>query len=117
MTTDDTGSAHPASPIPDYDHLTVGDLTHRVRTLTVDQMQDLIAYERATAHRAHVLQILTTRLDDLQDGAQPSGGDPTSVPEVHDTPHASSVGPEHSPSDHTPLRHGVAYQTPARGKP
>ncbi|MBY6706841.1 hypothetical protein HQ308_08495 [Rhodococcus sp. BP-241] len=112
MTADDA-----TTPLPDYDQLTVGTIQHRCRSLDQDQMERLIAHERDAANRPQVLQILTARLGELRAGAEPSGGDPSAAPEVSDTPRQSNVGPEHSPTDHTPLRHGVTYQTPARGKP
>ncbi|MCW2609145.1 MAG: hypothetical protein JWM15_391, partial [Cryptosporangiaceae bacterium] len=37
--------------LPDYDHLPIGSLEHRVRTLDVDGLERLLAYEEAHAHR------------------------------------------------------------------
>ena len=42
-------------PLPDYDHLQVGSLTSRIRTLDADDLQTLIAYERAHAKRVQVV--------------------------------------------------------------
>ena len=66
-------------PLPDYDHLALGDLTTRIRSLAAPQVEALLAFERAHAHRAPVVQVLGARLDQLAAGAQPSGGDATAV--------------------------------------
>ena len=63
-------------PLPDYDHLPVGSLISRVRTLDADDLQTVLGYEKAHANRVQVVQALTHRLDDLKAGAQPSGGSP-----------------------------------------
>ena len=70
MTTDDL-------PIPDYDHLALGDLTGRVRSLEAPQLEQLIAFEEEHGARAPVLQVLRARHDQLAAGSQPSSGDPT----------------------------------------
>ncbi len=80
-------------PIPDYDHLPEGSLTHRIRTLDHDGLQMVTAYEREHAARPHVLQVLQHRLDQLAAGAV-HGGSET--------------------DNNQPLRHGVAGQTPNR---
>ncbi|WP_280239070.1 hypothetical protein [Nocardia abscessus] len=106
-----------ALPLPDYDQLTIGSIEHRVRSLELDQVRQLLEHERATAHRPRVVEILSARIGQLEAGAQPSGGDPSNAPAVTGEPGSSPVDPSHSPEDNTPLRHGVAGQTPARGKP
>jgi hypothetical protein len=47
--------------LPDYDHLPIGSLEHRVRTLDVDGLERLLAYEEAHAHRLPVLELLRHR--------------------------------------------------------
>ncbi len=106
-----------ALPIPDYDQLTIGSLEHRVRSLALGQVEQLLEHERGTAHRPRVVEILSARIEQLRQGAKPSGGDPTNAPPVSGRQGGSSADPAHSPMDNTPLRHGVAEQTPARGKP
>jgi hypothetical protein len=64
-------------PIPDYDHLALGDLAGRVRSLERPQLEQLIAFEEEHGARAPVLQVLHARRDQLAAGAQPSSGDPT----------------------------------------
>jgi hypothetical protein len=103
--------------LPDYDQLTLGSIEHRIRSLDLAQVQDLLEHERATAHRPHAVAVLTARISQLEAGAQPSGGDPRNAPPVEGTAGDSAASPSHSPDDHTPLRHGVAEQTPTRGTP
>jgi hypothetical protein len=77
---------HDTLPLPDYDHLPVGSLTSRIRTLDADGLQTVLTYEQSHANRVQVVQAMTHRLDELKAGAQPSGGDP------------AAPQPEHAPS-------------------
>lgn len=77
---------HDTLPLPDYDHLPVGSLTSRIRTLDADGLQAVLTYEQSHANRVQVVQAMTHRLDELKAGAQPSGGDP------------AAAQPEHAPS-------------------
>ena len=70
-------------PLPDYDHLPVGSLTSRIRTLDVDDLQTLLTYEKAHANRIQVVQAMSHRLGELTSGAQPSGGDPAAAQPEH----------------------------------
>jgi hypothetical protein len=84
---------HDQLPLPDYDQLTVGALTSRIRALDVQGLTTLLEYERAHANRVQVVTIMETRLSGLQDGAQPSDGDPA-APAADDpvhTAHGSKV--------------------------
>jgi hypothetical protein len=109
-------STHDELPIPDYDQLNLGTITHRIRSLTQPDLERLLEHERATAHRVQVEEIMQARVKQLADGAEPSGGDPTQAPPVGGGSGGSSVSPQQSPDDNTPLRHGVASQTPKRGR-
>jgi|GraSoiStandDraft_30_1057271.scaffolds.fasta_scaffold448041_2 hypothetical protein len=104
-------------PLPDYDQLSLGDLRHRVRSLQEPQLRALIDHEQAHGRRAPVLQVLHARAEELRGGAQPSGGDPSQTPGVSATAHGSAVSEVTAAEPNTPLRHGVAGQTPARGRP
>jgi hypothetical protein len=104
-------------PLPDYDQLALGDLQHRVRSLDEDQLAALIDHERAHGDRVGVLEILRTRLEQLHSGAQPSPGEPSRTPEVTGTKGGSTVAQSTAAEPNTPLRHGVAAQTPTRGRP
>src|SRR5688572_11200318 len=77
-------------PLPDYDHLPVGSLISRIRTLDLDALTTLLAYERAHANRVQVVTVMESRLAGLREGAQPSGGDPAAV--GADAPAAAAGG-------------------------
>jgi hypothetical protein len=63
-------------PIPDFDHLPLGDLSSRIRSLDVEAVSTLIDFELTHGHRVPVLQVLGTRREELAGGATPSSGDP-----------------------------------------
>jgi hypothetical protein len=71
-----TMARHDALPLPDYDHLPIGGLASRIRSLDAAGVQTLLAYERAHGKRLQAVQIMENRLAALRDGAEPSGGDP-----------------------------------------
>jgi len=73
------GPSHDELPLPDYDHLPLNSLIQRVRTLDVDQLDAVLAYERAHAARLPVLQGLEQRREELLGGAEPSGGSPIGI--------------------------------------
>ncbi|WP_211347004.1 hypothetical protein [Saccharothrix australiensis] len=103
-------------PIPDFDQLPLGDLRHRIRSLGEDELRRVRDHEAAHGNRAPVLQVVDARLKELADGAEPSGGDQRNTPPVSGAHTEPPISPQHSPDDNTPLRHGVAGQTPARGR-
>ncbi|MCK0118164.1 hypothetical protein MWU57_14095 [Isoptericola sp. S6320L] len=85
---------HDDLPLPDYDHLPVGTLAHRVRQLDAGGLEKILAYERAHGNRVPVLTVLDQRLDELREGAQPSGGDPDAAPSQGGTRHGSKASPQ-----------------------
>lgn len=102
-------------PLPDYDHLPVTSLQHRVRSLSSDQVQQLIDYEEAHARRVPALEVLRQRLEQLAEGAQPSEGTHDVLPEeAPGTSHGSPASPETSGASSNPPPHGVPHQP---GKP
>jgi hypothetical protein len=97
-------------PLPDYDHLPVGSLTSRIRTLDADGLQTVLGYEKAHANRVQVVSAMTHRLDELKAGAQPSGGDP------------AAAQPEHAPapaggSEVSEATSGPPINPPSHGDP
>jgi hypothetical protein len=96
-------------PLPDYDHLPLGSLTQRIRTLEADDLDRLLRYEREHGNRLPVLQLMETRLADLRAGAKPSGGSPSgATPEK--SPGISAprqVDPTTEAPIHNPPFHGV----------
>jgi hypothetical protein len=94
-------------PLPDYDSLPVGAIESRSRTLEIDGVRALLAYENAHAGRVQVVQILQHRLEFLRNGdTRPSGGDPRALaPEAGggaaEVPQASpKAGPAINPPSH-----------------
>jgi hypothetical protein len=66
-------------PLPDYDHLPVGSLISRIRSLDASGLQTLMEYEQGHANRVQVVSAMQSRLSGLREGAQPSGGDPAAA--------------------------------------
>ena len=104
-------------PLPDYDQLSLGDLQHRIRSLDADQLEAVTVYECGHAARVPVLEILEARRRQIDDGAEPSPGDPSRTPPVRGSTGGSKVEQATAAEANTPLRHGVASQTPNRGLP
>jgi hypothetical protein len=77
-------------PLDDYDHLPVGSLISRIRTLDATGLQTLLDYEKGHANRIQIVSAMQTRLGSLKAGAQPSGGDP-SAPTPEAAPPAESA--------------------------
>ncbi|MGZ6744140.1 MAG: hypothetical protein ACXVEC_15315 [Nocardioides sp.] len=70
-------TAHDDLPLPDYDHMTLGSLRGRLRSLTVEQLVQVRDYEKAHAHRLPVVTLLDNRIAKLAtdpDAAPSSGG-------------------------------------------
>ncbi|MDC0769047.1 hypothetical protein [Streptomyces sp. HD] len=102
-------------PLPDYDHLPMGGLESRIRSLTSREVEDLLVYEQAHADRLPVTEVLATRLEQLQAGAEPTSGDPGALrPESGVRRAGSPVSPATSPQPFGPPPHGTPDQ---RGKP
>jgi hypothetical protein len=97
-------------PLPDYDHLTLPQLTSRVRTLEADGVEALVEHERAHGDRLPVLQVLQERLTQLREGAAPSGGAPDAP--VPGQPPAPDGGSQVSPATS-----GPKMNPPSQGDP
>jgi hypothetical protein len=69
-------TAHDDLPLPDYDHMTLGSLRGRLRSLTLEQLVQVRDYEKAHAHRLPVVTLLDNRIAKLATdaGAEPSPG-------------------------------------------
>jgi hypothetical protein len=110
-----TDPARNTLPLPDYDHLPIGGLESRVRSLSADEVEDLLAYERSHADRLPVTELLSARLDQLHAGAEPTSGNPGALrPEQGGGRSGSPVSPATSPQPSSPPPHGTPDQ---RGKP
>ena len=76
-------TAHDDLPLPDYDHMTLGSLRGRLRSLTVEELVQVRDYEKAHAHRLPVVTLLDNRIAKLATdaAAEPSpGGEPPVLP-------------------------------------
>jgi hypothetical protein len=78
---------HDELPLPDYDHMTLGSLRGRLRSLTVEQLVQVRAYEKAKADRLPVITMLDNRIAKLTTdaSASPTGNthpDPAGKPAV-----------------------------------
>ena len=109
MPEDDAGVQHEDLPIPDYDHLPVGDLGHRIRSLPAGDLQTLLAYEQAHGDRLPIVQLLQVRLEEVQGGAELSGGDASGLaPSLTDSAQGgSAVSPETQGPKLNPPSQGV----------
>lgn len=68
--------AHDELPLPDYDHMTLGSLRGRLRSLSVEQLVQVRDYEKAHADRLPVVTLLDNRIAKLATdaAAAPSPG-------------------------------------------
>jgi hypothetical protein len=96
--------------MPDYDHLPVGSLISRIRTLDATGLQSLLDYEKGHANRIQVVSAMQNRLSSLQNGAQPSGGDPAAA-----TPEAAPGADSGSPVSEATS--GPPVNPPSHGDP
>ncbi len=104
-------------PLPDYDQMSLGDLRHRIRALNLDELTAVLTHEAGHAARVPVLEVLEARQRELEGGAEPSPGNPANAPRVQGAAGGSPVQESTAAQATSPLRHGVAQQTPSRGKP
>ena len=78
---------HDELPLPDYDHLPLGFLEGRIRSLDTDGLTALLDYERAHGDRLPVTQLLERRLEAVRGGAELSSGSPfAATPELQHAP-------------------------------
>jgi hypothetical protein len=62
LATEYDGYLATGSPIPGYDEMTFPQLRGRLRSLSAEQLEELVAYERRTAARPQFLTMLENRL-------------------------------------------------------
>jgi hypothetical protein len=68
-------TSHSSSlPVPEFDLVPAGSLPSRIQPLDIQQVEQLIGYERNHAQRAQVLQVLERRRDQLHQGAEQLDG-------------------------------------------
>jgi hypothetical protein len=97
-----TAPSADALPLPDYDHLTLGSLRGRMRSLDLEQLVTLRTYEKAHADRLPIVTMLDNRIAKL--AADPTtelsagGGASPVYPSGADTGAAASGGSKVSPA-------------------
>ncbi len=108
--------AHEDLPLPDYDHLTLGSLRGRMRSLDLPQLVAVRAYEKAHADRLPIVTMLDNRIAKLASdptaALSPGGADPT-IPGPADS--GSKVSPvTAAPTQPTASRGGLGDQNRLR---
>ena len=90
--------SHDELPLPDYDHMTLGSLRGRLRSLTVEELVAVRDYEKAHADRLPVITLVENRIAKLAvDGGEPSPGG--QLPLTPDPAGEGKVrGPEKTPA-------------------
>ena len=104
--------AHDDLPLPDYDHLTLGSLRGRMRSLDLPQLVQVRDYEKAHANRLPIVTMLDNRIAKLATdlSAPLSGGTPTDP-----VPAKSRGGKRGSKVD--PSTTGPKINPPSQGDP
>ncbi len=104
--------AHEDLPLPDYDHLTLGSLRGRMRSLDVPQLVQIRDYEKAHANRLPIVTMLDNRIAKLATDltAPLSGSTPTDP--VPAKPRGGKRGSKVDPSTS-----GPKINPPSQGDP
>ena len=103
-------------PLRDYDHLPLSSLAQRIRSLTADELTQLLIYEREDANRPLAIQIFRHRQNELAAGEPPTGGRQQAGPDWPEpAAGGSSVGPQTAGPPISPPPHGEPAQ-PAKPK-
>jgi len=71
--------AHDELPLADYDHMTLGSLRGRMRSLDLDQLVQVRAYEKAHADRLPIVTMLDNRIAKLATDASATPSGPVST--------------------------------------
>lgn len=59
-------------PVPEFDLVPASAIPSRIQPLDIQQVEQLIGYERNHAQRAQVLQVLERRRDQLHEDIHPN---------------------------------------------
>lgn len=78
-------------PLADYDHLPISALRDRIRSLTSEEIEQLLTYEQAHGDRLPVVNIMQARLEQLEAGAIPTSGQHEVRPEQAPSPGSGSA--------------------------
>ena len=85
---------HDDLPLPDYDHMTLGALRGRLRSLDMQQLVQLRDYEKSKADRLPVVTMLDNRIAKLSNGESTPTGAATTTPSGKAKPPKSIGTPE-----------------------
>jgi hypothetical protein len=77
---------HSELPLPDYDHMTLGALRGRLRSLDMQQLVQLRDYEKSKADRLPVVTMLDNRIAKLSNGESVPSGAATPEPTASKPP-------------------------------
>lgn len=99
--------SHDQLPLPDYDHIPLGNLEARITALDRPQLDQLLRYEREHGNRLPVVNILERRAAALESGAEPGGSVPERLPEVSQGHGGSKVTPATAGPPQNPPFEGV----------
>lgn len=94
-------------PLPDFDHLTEGDLSAKIAPLTAGEVRHLLDYEREHARRLPIRLLLERRIERLEAGAEPAEPSDSEVPDVSAPGGGSKVSPETAGPTINPPSQGV----------
>lgn len=83
---------HSELPLPDYDHMTLGSLRGRLRSLDMQQLVQLRDYEKSKADRLPVVTMLDNRIAKLANGESVPTGTPDAAPSVAATKPPKKLG-------------------------
>ena len=104
--------AHDDLPLPDYDHMTLGSLRGRMRSLDVPQLVQVRDYEKAHANRLPIVTMLDNRIAKLAtDPTAPLSGSAPTDP-VPAKPRGGKRGSKVDPSTS-----GPKINPPSQGDP
>ena len=98
---------HDELPLPDFDHMTVGQLRGRLRTLDLVSLVQLRDYEEAHANRLQIVAMLNNRIAKVQATGTDTGSPQTTSAGASDT---TAPG-----SGVTPATAGPPVDPPAHG--
>jgi hypothetical protein len=100
---------HDDLPLPDFDHMTVGQLRGRLRTLDLVSLVQLRDYEEAHANRIQIVAMLNNRIAKVQASDTDSGSPQTTS--------SGTAGSTETGSRVTPATAGPPINPPSHGDP
>ncbi|MCU1596197.1 MAG: hypothetical protein JWO12_3589 [Frankiales bacterium] len=100
-------TAHDDLPLADYDHMTLGSLRGRLRSLSIDELVQVRDYEKAHAHRLPVVTLLDNRIAKLAteaDATPSAGGGEVVTPAAVPQPKVTKAAPSKTAVPRTKVR-------------